>query len=191
MHGRPRQRFTFVDYLALESISPVKHEYLDGEVWAMAGGTPDHAAIAINVAVALATALRSQPCRVFGADLRVRVKATGLATYPDLTVVCGKLETDPDDVGANTAVNPVLVVEVLSPSTEDYDRGEKLAHYKQIAGLREILFVAHEERRLELWTRGTGTAGWRLEVVRGEASLELSLGCTLSLDEVYRNPLSR
>ena len=98
----------------------------------------------------------------------MRVKATGLATYPDISVVCGKLETDPDDPGGNTAVNPTLLVEVLSPSTEDYDRGEKLAHYKRIASIREVLLVAHDERRLELWTK-TAT-GWTLEVVRGEAS---------------------
>jgi Uma2 family endonuclease len=184
--GLARQRYSFADYLALESMSTVKHEYLDGAVWAMAGGTPDHAAIAINIAVALSTALRGQPCRVFSADLRVRVKETGLATYPDLSVVCGALETDPDDAGGNTVTNPVLVVEVLSPSTEDYDRGEKLAHYKRIPSLREILLVAQEEARLELWTRAS--SGWQLEVVRDKGALAV-LGCALELAEVYRNPL--
>ena len=183
-----RQHHAFAAYLDLEAISPTKHEYLDGHVWAMAGGSPEHAAIAVNVAVLLSAALRDQPCRVYSSDLRVRVKATGLATYPDISVVCGKLETDPDDPGGNTAVNPTLLVEVLSPSTEDYDRGEKLAHYKRIASIREVLLVAHDEQRLELWTK-TAT-GWTLEVVRGEASLQLhSLGCVLDLAEVYRDPL--
>lgn len=188
MNGLARQRYTFVEYLALEAMSPIKHEFLDGQVWAMAGGTPDHAAIAINVAVVLAAALRDQPCRVFSSDLRVRVKETGLATYPDLTVVCGSLETDPDDPAGNTATNPTLVVEVLSPSTENYDRGEKLAHYKRIFSLNEILLVAQDERLLERWSKTA--SGWTLEVVRGEGRVQLqSVECTLELAEVYRNPL--
>jgi Uma2 family endonuclease len=183
-----RQRYTFAAYLALEAMSPVKHEFLDGHVWAMAGGTPDHAAIAINIAVVLSTALRNQPCRVFSSDLRVRVEETGLATYPDITVVCGTLTTDPEDRAGNTATNPTLLVEVLSPSTENYDRGEKLAHYKRIASLREILLVAHDERRLELWSRTEG--GWTLEVVRADGAVRLSsLGCEIDVGEVYRNPL--
>jgi Uma2 family endonuclease len=185
-----RQRHSFADYLELEAISRVKHEYLDGQAWAMAGGSPRHAAIAANVAVILAAALRDRPCQVYTSDLRIRVKATGLATYPNLSVVCGKLETDPEDRGANTATNPTLLVEVLSPSTEDYDRGEKLAHYKQIPGVREILLVAHEEHRLELW-RKTDTS-WTLEVACAgvEERLRLSsLDCTLELAEVYRDPL--
>jgi Uma2 family endonuclease len=182
-----RQWYAFADYLALEVRSLVKHEYLEGEVWAMAGASPDHAAIAINVAVLLSAALRDKPCRVYGSDLRVRVEATGLATYPDLTVVCGSFEADPEDAGGNTGINPTLLVEVLSPSTQDYDRGEKLEHYKRISSLREIVLVAHDERRLELWSRTD--AGWTLDVVR-EGSLRLrSLACSIELAEVYRNPL--
>lgn len=185
-----RQRHSFPDYLELEAISRVKHEYLDGQAWAMAGGSPRHAAIAANVAVIVAAALRDRPCQVYTSDLRIRVKATGLATYPDLSVVCGKLETDPEDRGGNTATNPTLLVEVLSPSTEDYDRGEKLAHYKQVPSVREILLIAHEEHRLELW-RKTDTS-WTLEVACAgvEERLRLSsLDCTLELAEVYRDPL--
>jgi Uma2 family endonuclease len=185
-----RQRHSFAEYLDLEAISRVKHEYLDGQAWAMAGGSPRHSAIAANLTATLIVALRDRSCQVYTSDLRVRVKATGLATYPDLSVVCGTLETDPEDRGGNTAINPTLVVEVLSPSTEDYDRGEKLAHYKQIPSLREILLVAHEEHRLELWRR-TDT-GWTLEVACAGAEERLrlsSLDCMLELAEVYRNPL--
>jgi Uma2 family endonuclease len=187
-----RQRHSFAEYLDLEAISRVKHEYLDGHAWAMAGGSPRHAAIAANVIMILAASLRDRPCQVYSSDLRVRVKATGLATYPDLSVVCGTLQTDPEDPGGNTAINPTLLVEVLSPSTEDYDRGEKLAHYKQIPSAREILLIAHEEPRLELWRR-TDT-GWTLEVACAGAAEQLrlsSLDCTLGLADVYRNPLSR
>lgn len=122
----PRQRFTFDEYLLLEDDAEVKHEFLDGEVWAMAGGPPEHAAIIGNVTTLLNVQLRGQRCRVHSTELRVRVKATGLATYPDVTVICGRLERDPDDRSGHTAINPRAIVEVLSLSTEGYDRGEKL-----------------------------------------------------------------
>lgn len=185
-----RQRYTFEEYLELEAISPVRHEYRDGGVWAMAGGSPAHAAIAVNVSTRLSTALRDRPCRVFGSDLRIRVAATGLGTYPDVSVVCGALELDPEDRRGHTVTNPTVVVEILSPSTEDYDRGEKLAEYKRIASLREIVLVAHDEPRLEIWRR-VGEI-WTLEVSRGDAIAELhSVGCSLPLSEVYRDPLGR
>lgn len=184
-----RQHHSFAEYLSLEAISQVKHEYLDGHVWAMAGGSPEHAAICVNVAVLLSMALRDRPCRVYNSDLRVRVRASGLATYPDLSVICGALQTDPDDRGGNTAINPTLLVEVLSPSTQSYDRGEKLAHYKRIDSVREILLIAQDERKLELWCRSD--SGWVVEVTAGtQEQLRLtSVDCTLELAEVYRNPL--
>jgi Uma2 family endonuclease len=185
-----RQRFTFAGYLALEETSTVKHEFLAGHVWAMAGGTPDHGAVAANIIALLANQLREQPCRVFTSDVRIRVKATGLATYPDVSVVCGAQESDPDDPSGNTIINPRILVEVLSPSTEDYDRGEKLAHYKQIPSLQEILLAAHDEPRLELWRRSGDR--WVLEVIRGEESANLeSVEAGLAVSEVYRNPLER
>ncbi len=184
-----KQYYSYAEYLALEVISPVRHEYFDGQVWAMAGGSPDHAAIAVNISTLLSTSLRGRPCRVFGADLRIRVLATGLGTYPDVSVVCGTLELDPEDARGHTVTNPKLVIEVLSPSTEDYDRGEKLSNYKQIAGLDEIVLVAHDERRLEIWRREGRI--WTLDVVRGDQHAKLgSVACTLPLSEVYRDPLA-
>jgi Uma2 family endonuclease len=184
-----RQRFTFDDYLALEETSQARHEFLGGSVWAMAGGTPEHAAVCANLVAVLSNALRGRRCRVFTSDVRIRVLATGLATYPDATVVCERLETDPEDPKGHTLVNPQVIVEVLSPSTEDYDRGEKLAHYKQISSLREIVLVAHDEPRLELWRREADR--WILEVVRGNDVAALpSCRCALDLAEVYRNPLA-
>lgn len=183
-----RQRFTFEDYLALEEVSTVKHEFLDGQVWAMAGGTIDHGALAANVIGLFTAQLRDRPCRVLTSDVRIRVKATGLATYPDASVICGEQQTDPDDPKGETLINPSVIVEVLSPSTEDYDRGDKLANYRQIPSLQEVLLVAHEERRMELWRRESGH--WTLYVSRGEEIASLvSIGCELPLSEVYRNPL--
>jgi Uma2 family endonuclease len=167
----------------------VKHEFIDGHVWAMAGGSPAHAAIAVNIAALLREQVRGRPCRVFSSDLRVRVLDTGLATYPDVTVVCEALETDPGDARGHTIVNPTLVVEVLSPSTEAYDRGEKLAHYERIAGLREIVLVAHDARRLEVWRRADDS--WTLEVTAGdEVARVASVDVDLPLAEIYDDPLS-
>jgi Uma2 family endonuclease len=183
-----KQRYSFAEYLALEAISPVRHEFYDGEVWAMAGGSPQHAAIAVNVASLLRAGLRGRPCGVFGSDLRIRVLDTGLGTYPDVSVVCGGLEVDPDDKSGHTITNPAVVVEVLSPSTEDYDRGEKLAQYKRIPSLKEIVLVAYDERRLEIWTRQHDI--WTLEVVRTTDTARLrAVGCDLPLDEIYFDPL--
>jgi Uma2 family endonuclease len=180
-------RYSFAEYLELEESSNVKHEYLAGEIYAMAGGTPDHAALAMNFGAALLERLRGQPCRVFSSDLRVRVLATGLATYPDVTVVCGPLQRDPES--RTTIVNPLLVAEVLSDGTEDYDRGEKLEHYKQIPSLRECVLISHREPRVEIWRRVAGDAWSRDEVAAGAELRLVSLGCGIAVNEVYRGGL--
>jgi Uma2 family endonuclease len=131
---------TYAEYLAAEERSLEKHEFLDGEIYAMSGGMPEHAALAMAFGRTLGNALLGRPCRVFSSDARVRVQNTGLTTYPDVSVVCGKLETDPEDPSAIT--NPVLLVEVLSDSTEARDRGEKASHYRHLASLREYVLVS-------------------------------------------------
>ena len=146
-----RIHYSFAEYLSLEAASNVKHEFLDGQIYGMAGGTPEHAALAAALGGLLFARLQGGPCRSYGADLRVRVLATGLATYPDLTVVCGRLERDPDD--ENAVVNPTLLVEIPSPSTAQYDRGDKFEHYKRIPSLREYVVVAQDRRELEIWTK--------------------------------------
>jgi Uma2 family endonuclease len=187
--GRPaRQRFDFAEYVMLEEIACVKHEYLDGVVWAMAGGSPEHARLQVNVSTLLSQQLMARPCAVYSSDLRVRVQATGLGTYPDITVVCGNLAFDPDDPKRQTVINPSLVVEVLSPSTQDYDRGEKLEHFKQIESLREIVLVSHEEPLVEVWTRDGGV--WTVRAYRDDDAARIPvLGCELPLRAVYRDPL--
>mgnify|MGYP002619913522 CR=1 FL=1 len=184
-----RQPYTFEEYVALEETSPVKHEFLDGEVWAMAGGSPDHAAVSGNLVRLLGQALMERACRVFTSDLRVRVAATGLGTYPDASVICDRIELDPEDRKGHTALNPTVLVEVLSPSTEAYDRGEKLAHYKRIESLREVLLVAHDERRVDLWRRLDGV--WTQLTFRGDETIELESlpGVRLSIDDIDFDPL--
>ena len=118
---------TYAEYLAAEAVAEARHEFLNGEVREMAGGTIEHGALALAVAGELRAALRGKPCRAFSSDVRVRIPETDLATYPDLSIVCGQLETAPDDKDAIT--NPIVLVEVLSDSTEAYDRGAKLAQW--------------------------------------------------------------
>lgn len=177
---------SFAAYLLVEESSGIKHEYLDGSILAMAGGTPEHAALAAKVIVLLGSQLAGRPCRVFSSDLRVRVLATGLATYPDVTVVCGPLETDPEsDV---TATNPVVLVEVTSPSTAAYDRSEKLAHYQRIPSLQEVVLVSHEAPAIDVFRR-VGERWTSARARTGQTAELESIEATLVVDEVYRDPL--
>jgi Uma2 family endonuclease len=167
----------------------IKLEFVDEEICAMAGGSPEHAAIAANVAASLLTQLRGKGCRVHSSDLRIRVPETGLAAYPDVAVVCERVERDPED--PNTVTNAKVVVEVLSPSTEDYDRGEKLAHYKRLRALAAIVLVAWDRPELEVWQRGPD-ARWGRSIVTAGAAVELqTVRCTLEVDTVYRDELGR
>ncbi|MGK4004207.1 Uma2 family endonuclease [Sorangium sp. So ce1036] len=178
-----RIRYTYAEYLALEASSNVKHEFLDGQIYAMAGGTPEHAALAAAVIGLLFPELRRGRCRAHDADLRVRVPSTGLATYPDVTVVCGPIERDERDEQAVT--NPTLIVEVLSRSTEVYDRGDKFEHYKTLPSLRQYVLVSHRERCVEVWTRDAG-GGWTSAVAReGEVAHLDSIGARLDVSELY------
>ncbi len=176
------------EYVRLEAYSNVRHEFLDGQIHAMAGGTPEHGTYAANLIVLLSTALAGRRCRVQTSDVRIRVQATGLVTYPDVSVVCGRAELDADD--PNAVVNPTLLVEVTSPSTDAYDRGEKLGHYQRIPSLREVIFVAHDERRVDV-VRRLADGSWATFSARlgGSVTLE-SIESELRVDEVYRDPLT-
>ncbi len=182
-------QMTYAAFCESEATSEIKHEYLCGEIYVMAGGTPEHAALAAAVSGELRVALRGQPCRVFSSDLRVRIEATDLSTYPDLTVVCGALETSGIDPHATT--NPILIVEVLSDSTEAYDRGQKFAHYRRLPSLREYLLINQHEPRLEVY-RKNSEGEWVLrEAGAGERLILSSLeGVALDVDVIYVNPLT-
>jgi Uma2 family endonuclease len=179
--------YTFEDYIAHEEATNAKHEYLDGQIYAMAGGTPEHSALAVSVATQLANQVRGGPSRVHSSDLRIRVLETGLATYPDVTIVCGPWQRDPANAG--TVVNPSVVIEVLSPSTEAYDRGEKLEHYKRILSLSSIVLVAHDRRELEIWTRQEGDVWGRALFVSGQLGDLSAIRCKLDVDAVYDEAL--
>jgi Uma2 family endonuclease len=175
--------FSYDEYLALEAESLEKHEYFQGHILGMEGGTPTHAALASQVTLAIGPALRNRPCRLYSSDLRVCVEDTGLTTYPDLTVICGPLRPAPHD--ANAATNPTVLVEVLSPSTEAFDRGEKFAHYRQIPSLQDYVLVGSEVARVEVHHR-LGDGSWRLTAAERGASVWVeSLGLDLAVDAIY------
>lgn len=180
LHG-----YTYEAYLELEEFANVKHEFLDGEIYAMAGGSLAHAAMAVNISASLSQQLRSGPCVVYSSDLKVRVEATGLATCPDVTVICGPPRLDPRS--RHVALNPTVVVEVTSDGTEAWDRGEKLEHYRQVASLREVVLVDHQTRSVTAVRRDEDDA-WSTETVGPGGRLPLrSVAATLEVDEAYRS----
>jgi Uma2 family endonuclease len=190
MLASARPRLSFEEYCQIDADGPVKHEYLDGQAWAMAGGSREHAAICANVLGALVAQLRGGRCQAHTSDLRIRIQATGLATYPDVTVVCGQAQLDPEDRLGHTVVNPTLLVEVLSPSTEEYDRTEKLEHYKQIPSLREVVLIAQAQHRVHLWRRAGHGGSWACtEHLTGVVALE-SIAAQLPIDSIYLDALS-
>ncbi len=177
--------YTYEAYLEYEASSNAKHEFIDGDIYAMAGGTIEHAIIAVNVSSSLSLQLRGSPCVVASSDLKVRVRATGVTTYPDVTVIFGPAERDPES--RDVVLNPTLVVEVLSDSTEDWDRGEKLDNYKKIPSIGACVIVSHRQRRVEVVRRGADDT-WTTEVAGPGQTLALDpIPCSLSVDEVYRN----
>jgi Uma2 family endonuclease len=189
--ARPIARMSYAEYLAFEASSQTKHEYVNGEVYDMAGGTIEHGALAVAISTALSNALRDRPCRVLSSDVRVRVKATGISTYPDVSVICARAEVDSDD--AHGILNPTLIVEVLSDSTEAYDRGAKAAHYRRIPSLREYVLVSQREPLIEVY-RKNERGNWELvaEARQGERAELASCGeaITLEVDAIYRDPLA-
>lgn len=179
-------RFTYAEYVAFETVSADKHEFHDGEIFAMAGGSEEHSALAAAVVRLLGNSVGDRPCRVHTSDLRLYVESQELATYPDASVICGPLQQH-DGSPKSTALNPQILVEVTSDSSEEYDRGAKLEFYRTIPSLREYLIVSHRERRITVHARGNDGEWTRRDAVRGEAIDIPSLGATLSVDEIYRN----
>jgi Uma2 family endonuclease len=183
---QPNYRCTPEEYLARERDAAERHEFYHGEVFAMSGGTPDHSLIISNVNGELRTRLKGKPCRVYDSNLRIRIPRTTLYTYPDVSVICGDRQFDLLDARRETVTNPTLIVEVLSPSTEAWDRGGKFQNYRQIESLREYVLVSSDKPLVEAYLRQQdGT--WVLSPFAGpEARARLvSLGVELDLAEVY------
>ncbi|MBL8934687.1 MAG: Uma2 family endonuclease [Archangium sp.] len=185
MTAQRRLLLTYAQFLELEAAEPnTRHEFLRGEVWAMAGGTPEHALYAANFIRLVGGALRG-PCAPYGSDLRVRVEATDRTTYPDGIVICGPREVSASDQNAIT--NPTLILEVTSDGTEADDRGEKFAHYRHLPALREYVIVSHRQQRVEVYRRETSS--WSLREYLPGSEVELaSLEVKLPVVGIYDDP---
>lgn len=183
MSAALRPRYTFAEYLEIEEKSgEVKHEYVAGEIFAMAGGSVEHSALATTLAGLLLAHLRGGPCRPHGSDLRLRIRAVDVATYADVSVVCDPVERDRES--GTHVTNPRIVVEVLSPNTERYDREQKRLYYQQIESLREYVLVAQDRRRIEIWRRDGGA--WLHAVHEGGERARLpSIDYEMDVDELY------
>jgi len=178
-----RPRYTLREYVELEDASSgVKHEYVGGAIYAMAGGSPEHAALTSALAVIIGSHLRGGPCRTYSSDLRIAIEAADVYTYADLTVVCDPVERSPES--PHHVINPRLVVEVLSPSTERYDREQKRLYYQQVASLEDYVLVAQDRRLVEVWHREGATWTHRRFERGGRAPLP-SIDAQLSVDELY------
>jgi Uma2 family endonuclease len=184
MCALPKHYLTPEEYLALERQTETKSEYLRGEVFAMAGASRQHVTIMTNAIVALGTRLKAGPCMVFGSDLRVKVPPTGLYAYPDVSVICGKAQFE--DRHQDTLVNPTVIFEILSRSTEGYDRGEKFANYRTLESLSDYILVSQHRPLVEHYERQPN-GSWLLNSYEGLAAiLPLpSIGCELLLADIY------
>ena len=175
-------KMTAGKYAVWEREQTERHEFYAGEVFSQAGGTRRHSLIGTNTARAIGNLLQGRDCVAHGSDMRVHIQATGYRAYPDVSVVCPPVEGDSEEVISN----PVLVVEVLSPSTADFDRGGKFGHYRQIPSLKEYLGFWQDEARVEQHTRTTDGLWLLREVVGIDQTLQLaSLGQPLALSDVY------
>ncbi len=184
MNTQLQARLTPQDYLAWERRQETRHEFFDGEVFAMTGASRAHNLVCLNIAASLHTQLRGKPCEVYNNDMRVKVSETGMYTYPDIVAACA--EPRFEDAEVDTLLNPVLIIEVLSDSTEQHDRGAKFRHYRTLPSLQDYLLVAQTECRVEHYAR-EAISRWLLNEYRDpEDTIELAaLGCRLPLRAVY------
>jgi len=186
MSAKPKREYISPEeYLALEREALDKHEYFDGEIFDMAGTSEEHANISSNINVSLHFQLKKRPCKSYQSDLRVHIPKTGLYTYPDVLVVCGKPQLL-EDAYLDIILNPILIVEVLSPSTADYDKGAKFDHYRTIDSLKEYVLVWQDKKRVARYTKQTD-GSWTLNDFIGEdAEVDLSsIDCRLSIEDIY------
>ncbi|MBF0476064.1 MAG: Uma2 family endonuclease [Deltaproteobacteria bacterium] len=183
MEPLARSIVTPEEYLALERAAEHRSEYINGQIFALAGGNRQHNQITVNIAGELNSQFRGRTCTVYVSDMRVKVSPTGLYTYPDVVAVCGEPLVEDDHL--DTLLNPTVIMEVLSDSTEAYDRGGKFAHYRRLPSLKEYVIIAQDQARVEHFVRQD--AQWvmtEIDDLTGTLSLD-SIGCRLPLLEIY------
>jgi len=181
-----KRRYSVAEYLELERAAEERHEYHDGEILAMAGGSPDHSFISANLVGELRNALKGKPCRVGESNLRIGIPGVSRYVYPDAAIICGPLLYDPRDTERQTIVNPKVIIEVLSPSTEGYDRGDKFAQYREIESFAEYILVSQDRANVESLLRQSDGA-WSILAFSDRAGMAQirSLGLKIPLSEIY------
>ncbi|MDZ4720979.1 MAG: Uma2 family endonuclease [Roseiflexaceae bacterium] len=185
MTAQPKRSITEAEYLEFERASTSKHEYIAGDIVAMTGASEQHNLIASNVTAALHPQLRGRACRIYPSDMRLKVVQTGLNTYPDLTIVCGPSQFSVP-TRRDTLINPTVIIEILSPSTERYDRGLKFQNYRTIPSLQEYLLIAQDAPHIERFARNEANQWVFADAVGIDATLEIpSISALLMLSDVY------
>jgi len=186
MSALPKRKYISPgDYLTIERDALERHEYFDGEIFQMAGASISHITISGNVATELNLRLKKRDCRVLATDMRVHIPKTGLFTYPDVLVVCGKPQLLPDG-HLDTLTNPILIIEILSPSTEGYDKGAKFDNYRSLESLREYLLVSQDARKVMRYTKQPDGSWVLMDFIGDKTEIELvSIECRLTMDDIY------
>ena len=184
MVSRPRNIVAPETYLALERAADFKSEYINGEIYAMAGASEAHILVSGNIFAALHSQLRRRDCRVYNNDMRVKVPNTLLYTYPDIVLICGTPRFE--DEGIDTLINPTVLIEVLSASTEAYDRGEKFAHYRRLESLQEYVLASQDKMRIEQFVRQEDDS-WVLRVYEQDSAevVLFAIDCRLLVSDIY------
>ena len=184
--AQPVHRFSIAEYYDLEEAAEYRSEFFEGEIFAMAGGSAQHSLISANLIRELGNRLKGKSCTAYESNLRLKIEASGLRTYPDAGVYCGQLAFDAEDPRGQTALNPTVLFEVLSPSTEAYDRGKKAENYRQIPSLQAYVLVSQDRPHVEIFER-VGDGFWRLSEMSGlDGGLALPcIDVTLNLGEIY------
>jgi len=184
MIAQPKLHYSVETYLELERTGSLKHEYYRGEIFALAGSSEAHNLILTNLLTTLNVQLRKRPCKVYPSDMRLKIPKTGLYTYPDVSIVCGTPQFD--DVKHDTLLNPLIVIEILSPSTERYDRGKKFQNYRTVVTLQEYILVSQDEYHIEHYIN-QNDGNWLLtsyDHITTTFQLK-TIECTLALEDVY------
>ena len=185
MSAIPKHKWTVAEYLAAEQTSEVRHEFFNGEIFAMAGASPEHNTVKENCIGEMFFRLKNTPCRSFSTDQRVKIPATGLYTYPDILIVCGRAEFDAED--PHSLINPQVIFEILSPSTESYDRGTKFHHFQKLPSVKEYVLISQDKMQVERFVRQPNDS-WLLTTfddVNGEFALT-TVPVTVLLADLYR-----
>lgn len=179
-----KKRFTVEEYLNYENASPEKHEYYEGEIFAMAGASNRHNLIFSNLFGELAYKLKGKKCKPYGSDMRTHIPENGLFTYPDISIVCGDIINSPEDKDSN--IRPAIIIELLSPSTKSYDRGEKFTLYRDIPSLKEYILVDSESIHIEAF-RLNYAARWELQEYKtiGEVLEIKAAGISVLISDIY------